>query len=152
MTSLTTKTTQQLFSLEDFTRENEENDAIFYSRPRLVSHLDAVALRTVEAIIGALVVEPGPRILDLMASWDSHLPPALEPAELVGLGLNEAELRANTALTARVIHDLNEHPELPFDDGAFDVVLNTVSVDYLTRPQEVFAEVARVLAPGGCSW
>jgi hypothetical protein len=68
---------------------------------------------------------------------------------VVGLGLNRDELDHNPALSERVIHDLNRHPELPFADGSFDVVLNTVSVDYLVRPVEVFREVGRVLKPGG---
>jgi SAM-dependent methyltransferase len=48
-----------------------------------------------------------------------------------------------------VVHDLNANPALPFSNNSFDVVLCTVSVDYLTRPVEVFREVARVLKPGG---
>ena len=38
---------------------------------------------------------------------------------------------------------------LPFADESFDDAVCCVSVDYLTRPVEVFAEVARVLRPGG---
>jgi SAM-dependent methyltransferase len=38
---------------------------------------------------------------------------------------------------------------MPFPEAVFDAVLCTVSVEYLTRPFEVFAEVARVLRPGG---
>jgi ubiquinone/menaquinone biosynthesis C-methylase UbiE len=34
-------------------------------------------------------------------------------------------------------------------DGSFDVVLCTVSVQYLKQPEKVFAEVYRVLRPGG---
>ena len=49
----------------------------------------------------------------------------------------------------RCVHDLNAEPALPYDDGEFDAVTCCVSVDYLTRPLDVFAEVARVLRPGG---
>ena len=133
----------------NFSREDERPDAEFYARPRLVDHLDREALATVRQIIGRLIIEPEPAILDLMASWDSHLPPDLEPGEVVGLGLNQTELDANTALTRRVIHDLNQDPVLPFGDATFDVVLNTVSVDYLVDPAAVFREVGRVLKPGG---
>lgn len=45
--------------------------------------------------------------------------------------------------------DLNVDPTLPFCDESFDVVTCVVSVDYLIRPLEVFAEIARVLKPGG---
>jgi SAM-dependent methyltransferase len=133
----------------DFAREDESVDSRFYAKERLVSHLDATALKTVERIVGSLVKEDAPVILDLMASWDSHIPASLKPKRVAGLGMNLKELQANPALRERVIHDLNQDPRLPFGDASFDVVLNTVSVDYLTRPVEVFAEVARVLKPGG---
>jgi SAM-dependent methyltransferase len=132
-----------------FDREDETDDRTFYSRDRLVPHLDSLARSAVEAIVGQLVVEESPDVLDLMASWDSHVPDALRPGSLVGLGLNENELRDNPALTDHRVHDLNREPRLPFDDAGFDVVLNVVSVDYLIRPFEVFADVARVLRPGG---
>jgi len=47
------------------------------------------------------------------------------------------------------VRDLNADPALPYKDATFDVVTCTVSIDYLTRPLEVVAEVARVLRPGG---
>ena len=48
-----------------------------------------------------------------------------------------------------LVLDQNVNPGLPFDDGRFDAVTCCVSVDYLTRPLEVFAGVRRVLRPGG---
>lgn len=134
---------------EAFTRKDESEDGIFYARDRFVSHLDATALSTVEWIIGELVVEDNPAILDLMASWDSHLPARIQPSRVTGLGLNVNELSSNKALSDWVVHDLNRDSSLPFDDAAFDVVLNTVSVDYLVKPFEIFRETGRVLKPGG---
>lgn len=138
-----------LYSDDAFSREDERDDRLFYSTDRFVSHLDALALRTIEQIIETLVKETDPEVLDLMASWDSHLPETLDPSRVVGLGLNAAELERNPRLTENVIHDLNRNTRLPFDDGSFDVVLNTVSVDYITRPFDLFREVGRVLRPGG---
>jgi len=138
-----------IYTRDAFARPDEEDDAAFYSRARPVSHLDDVARTTIQDLIRSLVVDPRPAILDLMASWDSHLPDDLEPSRVTCLGLNEAELRSNAAATEHVVHDLNRDPELPLPDAAFDVVLNTVSVDYLIRPFEVFREVGRVLKPGG---
>jgi SAM-dependent methyltransferase len=132
-----------------FSRLDESDDGVFYATDRFVSHLDAVALDTVERVVGELVTEERPVILDLMAGWDSHIPARLSPAKVVGLGLSENELRQNQALTEFVIHDLNREPHLPFPDNTFDCVINTVSVDYMTRPVEVFADVARILKPGG---
>ena len=132
-----------------FARADESDDSEFYSRNRFVEHLDSQALATVEMLIGHLAGEDEPAILDLMASWDSHLPADIRPSRLVGLGLNEAELQANERLSEYVIHDLNANPALPFPDGTFHAVLCTVSVDYMTRPVETFRDVARILKPGG---
>lgn len=132
-----------------FARKDETDDREFYGRPRLVPHLDALALETVEGLISELCVGAEPAVLDLMASWDSHLPEGLAPREVVGLGMSREELERNPRLTERVVHDLNARPRLPFEGGRFDAVLNVVSVNYLTRPVEVFAEVGRVLEPGG---
>ena len=65
------------------------------------------------------------------------------------LGMNQRELAANPQAESVVVHDLNRDPELPFPDAAFDAVVCCVSVDYLVRPVEVFADVARVVRPGG---
>lgn len=136
------------FNEADFARDDETPDGEFYEKPRFVNHLDAVAIATVEDLFRR-VVPVGSRVLDLMAGPDSHLGQVKGPEALVGLGLNEEELASNKALTEYVIHDLNANPQLPYDDDSFDAVVNTVSVDYLTRPIEVFREVGRILKPGG---
>jgi len=134
---------------ELFAREDESDDGRFYERDRFVNHMDAVALDTVEKLVRTLVVERDPHVLDLMAGWNSHIPPGMACGRVIGLGLNPNELAGNPALTGHVVHDLNRDPRLPFPDASFDAVLNVVSVDYMTRPVEVFADVARVLKPGG---
>jgi len=138
-----------LRSEDAFLRADEGDDPEFYSEDRMVSHLDATALQTVERLVESLVTEEEPVVLDLMASWDSHIPETVHPADAVGLGLNDRELEANAVLTRHVIRDLNAEPVLPFPDDTFDVVLNVVSVEYLTHPVDVFREVGRVLKPGG---
>ncbi|RVW29407.1 hypothetical protein CK203_091706 [Vitis vinifera] len=45
--------------------------------------------------------------------------------------------------------DLNQDQKLESDSCNFDAVLCTVSVQYLQYPEKVFAEVFRVLRPGG---
>jgi SAM-dependent methyltransferase len=64
--------------------------------------------------------------------------------------MNAHELDANPALTRRIVRDLNRNPTLPeIDDSSVDAVVCTVSVDYLTDPLSVAAELRRVLKPGG---
>jgi hypothetical protein len=136
------------FADNPFQRDDEGSDSDFYAKPRLVSHVDTWAQASLAALYSRLL-KPGLVVLDLMSSWQSHLPNGLSLASLVGLGLNEEELRRNPRLTDRVLHDLNQDHRLPFADGHFDAVVCNLSVEYLAHPFEVFAEVARVLKPGG---
>lgn len=124
------------------------SDRFFYDAPRLVNHIDDA---TIEALTGLYrdLVPPGSRVLDLMSSWVSHLPPERAFERVAGLGMNLAELEANPRLTDRVVHDLNEDPTLPYEDASFEVALCAMSVQYLVHPVEVFREVGRVLLPGG---
>ncbi len=128
-----------------FDRMDPAPDPGFYAAPRLVTHIDDQAIAAVGALYEELGIEG--TVLDLMSSWVSHFRTA--PAELVGLGMNARELDANPALARSVVQDLNADPALPFADATFDHAVCCVSVDYLVRPLEVFAEVARVLRPGG---
>ncbi len=130
-----------------FDRADERPDHEFYAEPRLVTHLDARAIAAVSDLYDELGLTGD--VLDLMSSWVSHL--RTPPRSLTVLGLNGVELDANPMATARVVHDLNADPTLPFADASFDAVVNCVSIDYLVRPVEVLAEVARVLRPGGVS-
>ena len=130
-----------------FDRVDPSPDAHFYAAPRLVTHIDDRAVDGVGALYEELAVDGD--VLDLMSSWVSHL--RAKPRSLTVLGMNTVELEANPLADARVVHDLNASPVLPFPDEAFDAVLNCVSVDYLVHPVEVLAEVARVLRPGGLS-
>lgn len=132
-----------------FSRLDEEDDTRFYETDRLVPHIDSHASETIRRVIEALIVEPRPSVLDLMAGCDSHLSDGAAYERVVGLGLNRNELAANAALSLFTVQDINKVPLLPFGSASFDVVLNTVSVDYLTHPFEVFREVGRVLKPGG---
>ena len=131
-----------------FRRVDETSDPDFYREPRLVTHLDEASLGALTALYRELV-PAGSRVLDLMTSWVSHLPPEVEYAQVCGLGMNEEELKHNPRLHAHIVHDLNASPSLPYPDAHFDAVLNALSVQYLTQPVEVFAEVRRVLRPGG---
>jgi SAM-dependent methyltransferase len=133
---------------EAFSRENEENDHSFYEKARLVTHVDEQACKIIEDIYGQLL-QPEMRVLDLMTRWKSYVPKKIEPISLVGLGLNEEELAANKQLISRHIHDLNTRPVLPFNDGSFDAVICSASVEYLTHPLKIFSEVSRILRPGG---
>jgi SAM-dependent methyltransferase len=136
------------FPDEYFRRMDEAADAEFYREPRFVTHIDDATIAALTQVYRE-VLQPGAAILDVMSSWVSHLPAEVTYQRVAGLGMNREELARNPRLTDFVVHDLNAAPELPYPDGSFDAVVNAVSVQYLTRPLEVFTAVRRVLKPGG---
>lgn len=136
------------FSDDPFRRADESDDTTFYLEPRLVTHIDDLAISVITGIYRRLLSD-GMRVLDLMSSWRSHIPEDLKLKFLIGLGLNASEMTNNPQLTGHVIHDLNKDYHLPFNDGEFDAVICSVSVDYMTYPFEVFNDVARILKPNG---
>ena len=127
-------------------RADDSDDRTFYAPPRFTTHIDDHAIAAVGTLYEELRLADG-EVLDLMSSWVSHF--TRIPRHLTGLGMNSAELAANPALHAYVVHDLNADPRLPFPDAAFDAVVCCVSIDYLTRPAAVLGEVRRTLRPGG---
>jgi SAM-dependent methyltransferase len=135
------------FPPEFFRRLDDSDDEAFYSMPRLVVHIDDGAIAKVREIYAHLLPKGG-AILDLMSSWRSHLPETLNALRVVGLGMNRAEMEDNPALTEIVVHNLNREARTSFRDAEFDGAVVTVSVQYMTRPVEIFAEVGRVLKPG----
>jgi SAM-dependent methyltransferase len=136
------------FSENGFQREDNSSDHLFYQQPRFVNHLDVTAINSVSGIYGSLIM-PGMDVLDLMSSWRSHVPESIDLKSLVGLGMNTEEMADNPQLKGHLVHDLNQNPRLPFSDDSFDRVICTVSVEYMTRPLEVFDDVARVLRKDG---
>ena len=132
---------------EFFRRMDESDDRLFYTEPRLVVHIDDHAIAAIGRYFSETLPEDGV-ILDLMSSWRSHLPSEFKAGRVVGLGMNDVEMRENPQLDEYVIHDLNDDPRLPFDDDVFDAAVVTVSIQYMTRPVDVFAEVNRILKDG----
>ncbi len=128
-----------------FDRRDPSNDRWFYDEPRIVNHIDDGAIEGVGSLYERLGISG--RVLDLMGSWVSHF--QSPPEQLVVHGMNVEELAQNHAAGGALVADLNAHPSLPFRSGSFDAVVCTVSVDYLSRPLEVFDEISRVLQPGG---
>jgi len=131
-----------------FDRIDENSDTIFYQKERKVHHLDAHARKTISDIY-ASAIKPGSCVLDLMSSWESHIPDDIEDITVSGLGMNESELQSNPVLEDYFVHDLNKEPLIPYHDETFDVVICTASVEYLINPVKVFEQIKRVLKSGG---
>jgi SAM-dependent methyltransferase len=88
--------------------------------------LDDAAVAALRDLYSDLEIDG--RVLDLCASSAGHFD--VPPDELVALAGNPDD-------------------DLPHEDAVFDDVLCSNGVAALTRPLETFAQVARVLRPGG---
>lgn len=64
---------------------------------------------------------------------------------LVGCDMVETHLLRNASLDAAAVADAMQ---LPFRDGAFDLVTANMVLEHLEDPEQVFAEITRVMAPG----
>ncbi len=73
-----------------FARQDESDDAGFYSFDRLVTHIDAGAIAAVGELYDELELTSAEvEILDICSSWISHFP--TKPGRLVVTGMNSAE-------------------------------------------------------------
>ena len=129
-----------------FDRIDEGDDAEFYDVARLVYHIDDHAVAALTAFYRTILPQGGV-LLDLMSSWVSHLPPDVAFAEVIGHGMNAAELAENPRLARWFVRDFNRDPTLPLHDASVDGVMICVSIQYLQRPVDVLREVRRVLRP-----
>lgn len=136
------------FRPQDFSRQDETSDSFFYDQPRLVTHIDDYAIAALTKYYESNLKD-GSAVLDICSSWISHFPATKKFSRAAGLGMNAQELARNRQLTEYVAKDLNIDPLFPYADNSFDHVTCVVSVDYLTRPLEVFSEIKRVLKPSG---
>ena len=131
-----------------FAKLDNEDDEIFYEPPRLVCHIDDGAIAALTGFYRS-VLPGGGVLLDLMSSWVSHLPPELTYGDVIGHGMNAAELAANPRLSRWFIQNLNRETSLPLGTASVDAAMICVSVQYLQQPVAVLRQVARVLRPGG---
>lgn len=127
---------------------DDTDDKLFYAYPRFVTHVDEGFIQQLTDLYRERLL-PNTRILDMMSSWVSHLPDEIQFAHVEGHGLNAEELARNPRLNHYFVQDLNANPALPLADQDFDAVINCVSVQYLQYPEAIFAEIYRILKPGG---
>jgi SAM-dependent methyltransferase len=137
-----------LLNPDQRTKLDDTDDGLFYDYPRFVTHVDAGFIQQLTELYHDRL-QPNTRIFDMMSSWVSHLPDEMTFAHVEGHGLNGDELAKNPRFDHYFVQNLNKEPKLPLEDQSFDAVLNTVSVQYLQYPEAIFAEIHRVLKPGG---
>eukprot|EP00775_Hariotina_reticulata_P013533 gene13533-13659_t len=132
-----------------WTKLDRTDDRQFYAFPRIVKHVDESFLAQVTQLYRERI-KPGGVVLDLMSSWVSHLPPEVKYEKVIGHGMNASELARNKQLDTFFVRDLNAEPDgWSMQDGSVDAVVCCVSVQYMQQAERVFAEIYRVLRPGG---
>jgi SAM-dependent methyltransferase len=133
----------------DRAKLNRDDDRRWYTQPRFVQHSDDAFRRQLTQLYAERIPEGG-AVLDLCSSWVSHLPPGKRCSQVVGHGLSAEELARNPVLDSWFVRDLNTEPDgWALADQSFDAVLCCCSVQYMQQPERVFAEIYRVLKPGG---
>ena len=135
------------FPPDAFKKSDVGDDSDFYVQPRFVTHIDDTAIAALTSFYRG-TLPTGGVLLDLMSSWVSHLPSDVPYAEVIGHGMNEAELAANPRLGRRFVLDLNRNSRLPLCGSSVDAAMICVSIQYLQQPVAVLREVARILKPG----
>lgn len=68
--------------------------------------------------------------------------------EVIGMGMNTAELDSNPILSQRIVQDLNADPALPAILAPLNAMTCVVSIDYLTQPLQVLQSAHSMLVPG----
>ncbi|MCU7837008.1 MAG: class I SAM-dependent methyltransferase [gamma proteobacterium symbiont of Taylorina sp.] len=131
-----------------FLRKIEDDDSIFYAAIETKPSVDQAALDQLKQFYTEKI-QDNSKVLDFMCGSASHLPDKLQYLNVTGLGLNKSDLKANLNLDRTIIHDVNNNPQLPFENNEFDAIICSFSVEYITQPQKVFQQLARILKPGG---
>lgn len=111
-------------------------------------------LRLLELLVGPVTPECAPQVLDLGAGMGGFaVAAALRGASVVACDYNRdycdiITLRAaRHGLTFPVYNVAGE--ALPFQSARFDVVVSWDVIEHVQSPEQLLAEIARVLRPGG---
>lgn len=107
-----------------------------------------------EAFFRRLPVEPGTRMLDVACgTGQTAIPAARAGARVTGLDLapnwiEQARGRAAEE-NLEIRFDVGDAEAMPYEDGAFDLVISLIGAMFAPRPERVTAEMLRVTRHGG---
>lgn len=157
--------TREVLSTSQRMKENTDLDSEFYAYPRLVNHADAGFIQSLRLVYEEYLTTEkinldGTQsrdsivILDLASSHVSHMPDIIASSPMysvIGHGMNAEELQRNPLLDRYFIRDFNKTADDPWalNASSVDAVCICCSVQYFQYPEKIFAEIYRVLRPGG---
>jgi ubiquinone/menaquinone biosynthesis C-methylase UbiE len=116
-----------------------------YARHRTVNP------RVVQALIESGFVGPETRVLDVGCGTGHYAAAlrALTGCQMSGVDPSPAMLAKARGATSWAALVQGRAEQLPFPDGAFDVVMSTDVIHHIGNREGYFREAARVLRPGG---
>jgi demethylmenaquinone methyltransferase/2-methoxy-6-polyprenyl-1,4-benzoquinol methylase len=102
------------------------------------------------ALVRALPIEPGARVLDVatgtgLVARDIE---RMHGCDVIGLDQSDGMLRASRERSARALVGADADA-MPFPDATFDVVVFSYLLRYVKSPWHTIGELARLLKPGG---
>ena len=106
---------------------------------------------SIQHAVDRLAPRPGEDILDLATGtgWTARLV-AASGAKTTGVDIAEEKIAAARSLSDKSIDfRVGDAEALPFEDETFDAVVSTCGIQFVTKPEDAVAELARVLRPGG---
>lgn len=131
----------------------------------VTTDLEEVSIETLSSHY-AYYLKDGMSILEFGAAENSYLPSDFKASQHVGISLSKDLMDKNPSLTEKFVIDidtvvddvgidsdeirtLEEEALNSEDDGLFDIVLMTNTIDFLTNPREIFKSAWRLCKPGG---
>ena len=152
--------TREVLTSQQRMKMDMSSDTSFYSQPRFCNHAGDNFIRSLKGVyrqyLGQLQGD-NVVVLDLGSSHVSHVPDEIsgdKRYKFIGHGMNAQELARNPILGSWFVRDFNADPPSPtsplvFEDDSLDAVLCCCSIQYFQYPEQIFAEIRRVLKPGG---
>lgn len=110
--------------------------------------------QSAEDFLSTLPLAPGEKVLDVACGTGQlALPAARAGARVTGLDIAEnwieqARSRAK-AEGLDIRFDVADAEDMPYEDGAFDVVISLIGAMFAPRPDTMASELVRVCRPGG---
>jgi len=117
-------------------------------------HVAAYSAKAAEEFVARTAITAGTRVLDVACgTGNTAIPAARAGGVVAGIDIapNLLEQARKRASAERLQIDFQEGDaeQLPYPDGAFDVVLTMFGAMFAPRPEQVAAELVRVSRPGG---
>lgn len=107
-----------------------------------------------EEFVKRCAIKPGMKVLDIACgTGNTAVPAARAGAEVTGIDFAANLVEQARARAARedlaIRFDEGDMEELPYADGAFDLVMSSFGIMFALRPNRAASELIRVCQPGG---